>query len=225
MQVKLMHRIHQQGTWAPKHGVTALIALVACTLIAGCGNVTAGGLTGEVTVTVSGDVPDAQGAAPQRAVGLSATGPLQMSGGGPEGEVRASFFLYLETVTGGSFSLSEDQIQIRLDVQGMQKVDAVDRMVVPTGQYSQMRIVFTDIRVDVSDGLIINGDTVVGEVRVELKDTALTVTRPVNLNIRDGDSVFLLLDLNANTWLQAVDPALKVIAEDVFGDAVSVAVR
>ncbi len=98
-------------------------------------------------------------------------------------------------------------------------------MPVTATHYSQMRIVFTDIRVDVADGLIINGDTIVGEVRVELKDTALTVTRPVNLNIRDGDSVFLLLDLNANTWLQAVDPVLKVIAEDVFGDAVSVVVR
>ena len=101
----------------------------------------------------------------------------------------------------------------------------MDRMPVAAAQYSQMRIVFTDIRVDVADGLIINGVPVVGEVRVELKDTALTVIRPLDLNIRDGDSVFLILDLNANTWLQAVDPELKVIAEDVFGDAVSVGVR
>lgn len=121
--------------------------------------------------------------------------------------------------------MSEDQIQIRLDVQGMQEVDAVDHTIVPAAQYSQMRIVFTDIRVDVADGLIINGVPVVGEVRVELKDTALVVTRLLNLDIGDGDSVFLLMDLNANTWLQAVDPVLKVIAEEVFGDAVSVGVR
>jgi len=47
----------------------------------------------------------------------------------------------------------------------------------------------------------------------------------LNLNIEEGESVFLLLDLNANTWLQAVDPVLKVIAEEVFGNAVSVGVR
>ena len=88
-----------------------------------------------------------------------------------------------------------------------------------------MRIVFTDIRVDVSDGLIINGMPVVGEVRVELKDTALTVTRPLNLNIGEDEGVFLLMDLNANTWLQAVDPVLLVIAEEVFGNAVSVEVQ
>jgi hypothetical protein len=54
---------------------------------------------------------------------------------------------------------------------------------------------------------------------------ALLVTRPLNLDIGDGESVFLLIDLNANTWLQAVDPVLGVIMEKVFGDAVSVAVR
>ena len=120
--------------------------------------------------------------------------------------------------------MSEDQIQIRLDVQGLQEVDAVDHMIVPAAQYSQMRIVFTDIRVDVRN-LIINGELVEGEVRVELRDTALTVIRPLNLNIGDGESVFLLMDLNANTWLRAVDPVLLVIAEEIFGDAVSVEVR
>ena len=86
-------------------------------------------------------------------------------------------------------------------------------------------MVFTDIRVEVSAGLIINGVPVVGEVRVELEDTALTVTRPLSLDIGDGDEVFLLMDLNANTWLQAVDQVLKVIDEAVFGNAVSVAVQ
>ena len=66
---------------------------------------------------------------------------------------------------------------------------------------------------------------VVGEVRVELEDVALVVTRPLNLEVGDGESVFLLIDLNANTWLQAVDPVLGVINEEVFANAVAVAVR
>ncbi len=212
-------------TRALKNHTAALLTLVVCALPIGCGNVTAGGLTGDATVTVSGDAVDALAPAPQRAAGLYATAPFAMSVGAPEGEVQADFFLFLETATGSSVSLSEDQIRIRLDVQGRQEVDAVDRMPVTATQYSQMRIVFTDIRVDVADGLIINGVPVVGAVRVELKDTALTVIRPLNLDIQDGESVFLLIDLNANTWLQAVDPVLKVIAEDVFADAVSVGVR
>ena len=66
---------------------------------------------------------------------------------------------------------------------------------------------------------------VVGEVRVELEDVALVVTRPLNLDVGDGERVFLLIDLNANTWLQAVDPVLRVINEEVFANAVAVAVR
>ncbi len=201
--------------------VTALIALVACGVPAGCGNLTAGG-TAQASLVVSGDAPDVQTVAPQRAIGLSPKAPLAMSGGGPEGEVRADFLIFLETAAGGLVSLSEDPIQIRLDVQGLQEVDAVDRMTVPAMLYTQIRIVFTDIRVEVADGLIINGQPVVGEVRVELKDASLTVTRPLNLDIGDGESVFLLMDLNANTWLQAVDPVLLTIAEEVFADAVSV---
>ena len=104
-------------------------------------------------------------------------------------------------------------------------VDAVDRQMVPATLYTEIQMVFTDVRVEVAAGLIINGVPVVGEVRVELKDTALTVTRPLNLNIGDGESVFLLMDLNANTWLQAVDPVLKVISKEVFGAAVSVGLR
>ena len=65
---------------------------------------------------------------------------------------------------------------------------------------------------------------VVGEVRVELEDVALVVTRPLNLDCGDGESVVLLTDLNANTWLQAVDPVLGVINEEVFANAVAVAV-
>jgi len=66
---------------------------------------------------------------------------------------------------------------------------------------------------------------VVGEVRVELEDVALVVTRPLSLDVGDGESVFLLIDLNANTWLQAVNPVLGGINEEVFANAVAVAVR
>ena len=54
---------------------------------------------------------------------------------------------------------------------------------------------------------------------------ALLVTRPLNLDIGDGESVFLLIDINTDTWLQAVDEVLGVTMEEVFGNAVSVAVR
>ena len=65
-----------------------------------------------------------------------------------------------------------------------------------------------------------------GEVSMSEDQIRIRVdTRPLNLDIGDGESVFLLIDLNANTWLQAVDPVLGVIMEEVFANAVSVSVR
>ena len=222
-----MYRNDTQGTWALKNGAPAVIALAACALLAGCGNLTAGGLTGEATVTVSGDAA-AQGLSPQRTIGLYSTPPFPTEhdepDDEPEGEVRAEFFVFLEAANGGEVSMSEDQIRIRVDVQGRQELDVAHRTV-PATLYTHIRIVFTDIRVRVDSGLIINGVPVIGEVRVELEDTALTVTRPLTLDIGEGASVFLLVDLNAKTWLQGVDPVLGVIMEEVFANAVSVAVR
>ena len=138
--------------------------------------------------------------------------------------MRAEFFINLVAASGDEVSMSEDQIRIRVDVQGRQELD-VAVQAVPATLYTQIRIIFTDIRVEVASGLIIDGVPVVGEVEVELKDVALVVTRPLNLDIGDGESVFLLIDLNANTWLQAVDPVLGVIMKEVFANAVSVRVR
>ena len=118
-----MYRNDTRGTWALRSGSPTLIALMACALLAGCGNLTAGGLTGEATVTVSGDAPDAQGTAPQRAVGLYPTPPFPAQHDVPEGEVRADFFVDLVAANGDEVSMSEDQISIRVDVQGRQELD------------------------------------------------------------------------------------------------------
>ncbi len=83
----------------------------------------------------------------------------------PEGEVRAEFFINLVAASGDEVSMSEDQIRIRVDVQGRQELD-VAVQAVPATLYTQIRIIFTDIRVEVESGLIINGVPVVGEVRV-----------------------------------------------------------
>ena len=116
-------------------------------------------------MTVAGDAPDAQGTAPQRAVGLYPMSPFPAQQDVPEGEVRADFFINLVEANGDEVSMSEDQILIRLDVQGRQELD-VAVQTVPATLYTQIRIIFTDIRVEVESGLIINGVPVVGEVRV-----------------------------------------------------------
>jgi hypothetical protein len=220
----MMHRFHRQGTGALKSGTTSLITLVACALSAGCGNITAGGLVGEAAVVVSGDAPDPQGVSAQSATNGRLASTFTNFPNEPEGQVEADFFIFLLASDGNRSSLSDDEIQIRLDVRGQQEAD-VARRTVPATQYTPFQVVFTAIKVEVEAGLVINGVPVVGEVRVELKDSTLTVTRPLDLEIAEGAVVELLLDLNANTWLEGVDPVLGTISEETFADALSVAVR
>ena len=102
-----MYKNDPQGTWALENGAPALIALAACVFLAGCGNLTAGGLTGQANLTVSGDAPDVQALSSQSTVGPYPTSPVKAPGGTPEGQVEADFLVFLETATGASVSLSE----------------------------------------------------------------------------------------------------------------------
>ncbi|MDA1103663.1 MAG: hypothetical protein O2956_08730 [Gemmatimonadetes bacterium] len=72
---------------------------------------------------------------------------------------------------------------------------------------------------------MINGDTVTGPVDVELDDVTLTVDRPVALEVQADRRVVLVVDLNAASWLQAVDPTTATVDEQVFAALVSVGVR
>ena len=201
--------------------------------LGGCGgNLTAGGLTGETSVTVSGDAPD-PAAAPAAA---RIAGPDPFAGRAvedddddedddePEGEIEAEFLLFLEDADGGSVSLSDEELRVAVDVQGEREADAV-QAVVPAARYTALRIVFTEIEIEVESGLVIDGVPVVGDLEVELEDATLTVVRPLSLDLDDGGRAELLVDLNAEAWLVAADPDLRRIAEEIFAQAVTVSVR
>jgi hypothetical protein len=53
----------------------------------------------------------------------------------------------------------------------------------------------------------------------------IEVVRPLDLELRDGDRVGILLDMNAATWLRAMDPDLRRVAEQVFAEAFQVELR
>lgn len=200
--------------------------------LGGCGgNLTAGGLTGETSVTVSGDAPDP--AAAPAAARIAAPGPFagrseeeddDDDDEEPEGEIEAEFLLFLEDADGNSVALSEEELRVAVDVQGEREADAV-QAVVPAARYTALRIVFTEIEIEVESGLVIDGVPVVGDLEVELEDATLTVLRPLSLDLDDGGRAELLVDLNAEAWLVAADPDLRRIAEEVFAQAVTVSVR
>ena len=204
----------------PTVAVLALFATMTFSLSSACGNLTAGGF-GEIDVTVSGDAPDA---------GNSQTPPPSYYGASsndsdtPEGEMEAEFTVSLLNAGGSEIALSAEPLRVRLDVEGRREADAL-RATVAADDYTALRINFTDFEIEIEDGLIINGEPIVGDVEVELEDGNLLVERPLSLTVQDGDLVELLIDLNTATWLAALDPDLRTVAETIVANAISIVIR
>lgn len=200
-----------------------------------CGDLTAGGF-GEASVRLSGDAPDtlpplqaSYVAATAPAISRATDGPSTTDGEGddddqPEGEVEAELTLSLVAQDGGVIALTDTDVRVRVDLEGVQEPE-IAAQTVTAASYSSLRMVFTDIEVEVDAGLVIMGDTITGAVDVEFDDIVLVVERPLSLEIADDQRVELLIDLNAASWLQAVDPVTRTVDAQVFADLVTVTVR
>lgn len=206
------------------------VACIAVLSVWACGNITAGGF-GEVRVTVTGDAEDEH---------LSASATLDPRTGffastialdhdddddHPEGELEFEFLAWLVRADGSLAQLGDQEIEVDVDLSGSVEQDAVETLV-PAGRYVALRIEFTEIEVQVDAGVVIDGVEILGPIDIELEDDmSVMVEREVDLNLTDGGRIELLLDMNARTWLQAIDPDLRVVAERVFADAIAVRVR
>lgn len=201
----------------------ALGLLVAAT---GCGNLTAGGI-GEAVVVVSGDAEDPvpTSAWMQPAVlDLPAARSAGSEDDQPEGQIEAEMLLALVDQTGVLVPLSDDEFEVSVDLEGVEEDETLPRDI-PAGAYTDLRIVFLQIEVEVDAGLVIQGDTVTGPIDIDLDSDSLVVLKPLGLGLEDRASVSILVDLNAASWLQAVDPATSTVDAAVFADLITVSVR
>jgi len=216
MKVERSHQAparHQRAGWSP---------LAAALLLAGCGNLTAGGV-GEATVFVTGDAPGALAAAAP----ASTLGPRSPAASGddePEGELEMEFLLHLVTDEGEAVPLTDQAARLRVEFPGPQEVEVVTRAV-PARRYAALRVTFTELEAEVEAGLVIDGVPVTGSVEVELEGPALVVERALDLDLGDGGRAELLVDMNASGWLTAVDPDLKVVAGAVVSNLIRVVRR
>lgn len=202
-------------------------------VLAGCGNLTAGGI-GEARVVVSGDAPDGEpqaASAPDTrqsdrtsAQPPSAAPAMQEEDDRPEGELEADFRLYLVAQDGRLVELGDDDIEVRVDLEGVETPE-VASATLDVGIYTGLRMVFSSIEVEVDRGLVIGGIEITGRIEVDMDDLTLVVNRELTLAIREGQSAEVLVDLNAGQWLQAVDPITATVQAQVFADLVSVTVR
>lgn len=206
----------------------AVVGLGLATLVAGCGNLTAGGF-GEAVVVVSADVATAIPTA-QSIV----ASPIQRSSSDdeaqghdehehPEGELRVDFMAYLVSSTGAEVALSDEPIEVEVDLEGVEQDETLPRTV-PAADYNRLRMVFLKIDAEVDAGLVINGDTITGPVEVDFEGS-LEVFKPIDLSIPDTGRAEILIGLNAASWLQAVDPSTGQVDAAVFVNLVEITTR
>jgi hypothetical protein len=210
----------------PGPGRLVLLPLLLLLSWACGGNLTAGGLT-ETEVRVSGDAPDP----PPTGANTVQAGPWSQSDDGEDddadeadGEIEADFLLFLDRADGSSLQLTEEEVQIRLDIRGEEEASAVVRTV-PAERYTALRVVFSEIEVEIDAGLVIDGQPLTGSVSVDVELEGITVVRPLDLDFSDGDREELLLDLNTRSWITAVDPERLQVSAQAFADAIRVEVR
>lgn len=209
------------------HRTTAAAVLGLALAAGACGNLTPGGIiVGEATVAVTGDVPPP----------IPTSQASLVAGGAPvaptsheevdeadeaEGQVHVRFLVSLVSESGSETRLGDEEIEVQVDLQGADEPPVVTQLI-PAVRYTELRLVFTEVKAELDLGSVINGQPVEGEVRVELEDVSLLVTRPIDLDVTLGQQVRLVVDLNAPAWLTAVDPVLLTIDETVFASLINV---
>jgi hypothetical protein len=90
--------------------------------------------------------------------------------------------------------------------------------------YTRVRVVFEDVRAQVTGGLNLGTGLLQGEVRVGAQG-GTTVEREVQFTVRSGTTSRLVIDLNAQTWLQRADTSTRMVGESEFRNAVAIRVR
>jgi hypothetical protein len=218
----MTHRISQ----------AAFEAMLLASVLAygGCGNVTAGGVgEAEVYMTGDSDAPPATAPEPSRVVGpadvATAPSPAVVILAGLEGDLDVTAALFLRSDGGDLVPLTAaGPVSSTLDLAGSLE-PRVAVASVPAGTYEALEVRFTDVTADVTGGLEVDGLPFVGPVEVDIGGTSLEVTKPIALVIDDGESVEILVDLNADLWVPLLDIVTRLVAAGDFAAAVTVGVR
>lgn len=197
---------------------TTFAAAVLALGLAGCGEAT--GPEGDATMQVAarGDTP----ASASRAGGEAPA--FSQALGQAEGTVDFRARVYVRSDAGAWVELTQEAAErVVVDAAGRTEATVVGSARVGATHYGRVRVVFEEVDANVTGGLRIGAGILTGAVTVDLRgDDQVVVERDVDVDVAAGGSARLLIDLNADAWLDQASAQSRTVSEAAFESAVTV---
>jgi len=200
---------------------TTKTALLAAALVLGlgaCENTTAA--EGEATMQVSA-IGDDTGSS--RSQGALYTQSLS----GAEGTVEFRARVFVRSSTSGWVELTQGAAKRAVvDASGRGSATAFTTAGVAATSYNRVRVEFEEVKANVTGSIQVGTGFLTGEVRVDLAgDNRTVVERSVDVSLSSGSRAELLINLNADAWMNQASAQSRTVSEAAFQSAVTVTAR
>lgn len=193
---------------------------------AGCGQeLLAGGMrSGEASAVVTDDPGSSSSSTvedPASRMSLDPASRGSIGAAAAEGSILVEGSVALESAGGRTIPLGNGpgaaSVQISSNATSELATGEVE-----VGRYTNARVTFTRVEAEVAGGLSVGlGVQVSGTVKVLLPQP-LVIEAPIELLVREDGEHTIVIDLNSEVWLAAVDPLLLTVPTQLFAQAVTI---
>ncbi|HEY7768200.1 DUF4382 domain-containing protein [Longimicrobium sp.] len=197
---------------------TLSIAAAALALFLGACDNPAGSGDSNVQVLARGDDPTAG----SQSV-AEADGP-RYSHTTAEGTIDFQARVYVYSSTSGWLEVTEaSRAAGSVAASGHGEAETVARGRVEAGSYSRIRVIFEDVDATLSGSLAVSTGLLSGSVAVNLEsDGQVVVERDANVTVSADATSRILINLNADAWLNSANAQTRTVSEAAFRSAVRV---
>ena len=201
-----------------KKATLSLAAAVLALSLAACDN-PAGSGDSNVQVQARGDDATAgsQSASP-------AAGGPNYSHSTAQGTIDFRARVYVHSSTSGWLEVTEtSRAAGSVAASGHGEAETVARGRVQAGSYSRVRVVFEDVDAHLSGSLLVSTGLLTGSVSVNLEsDGQVVVEREANVTVSSDATSRILINLNADAWLNSANAQTRTVSEAEFRNAVRI---
>lgn len=190
----------------------ALLLTLAATA---CENAGPTGAEGDARMQVAMQGDDATNA--------SRSGESSSSAGSVSGEIDVEARVYAQTSAGTWVELTRGRVEETVDASGRAGAEVVSDTRVQSNSFTRVRVEFERVDADVDGGVTIGGSLLTGSVKVDFGgESKIVVERSVSFTASSSASSQVLVNLNADAWLNRASATTRTVSRADFASAVMV---